>query len=105
MIPKNAGKVRGVKATGQLVVVEMLNPQESMGTVLELGHNAKSPPQAYVVELGPQVDKTIWGFKPGDRVLLQGSFVPIFNWKGLSGRDMGIVMPHDIKCVFIEEND
>ncbi len=98
---KKTGKICGVRATGMMIIVEMLNPEESMNTKLVLTQNAKVPPQGYIVDIGPSLEGQNLGFKVGDRVLLQGNFVPIPRFT--EGRDMGVVQPHDIKCVFLED--
>lgn len=100
---KRAGSVCGARPTGTMILVEMLTAQESMGTVLSLGNNTKSPsPQGYILEIGPALKPEEWGLKVGDRVLLQGSYVPVPWHRTFSERELGIVMAHDIKCVLEE---
>lgn len=97
--PKN---ITGVRAAGTMILVEMLTPQEAMGTKLALGVNAKpSAPQGYIVDIGPAIKADEWGIKVGDRVLLQGTYVPVPYSNGQ--REFGVVMPHDIKCVLQED--
>ncbi len=101
---KIAGSISGAKATGTMILVEMLTAQEAAGTIISLGHNTKiSSPQGYIVDIGPALKAEDWGIKVGDRVLLQGSYVPV-PWTN-SKRELGIVMAHDIKCVLAEEYD
>lgn len=100
-----AGTLVGAKATGSMVLVEMLSAQESMNTVLVVGENAKAPPQGYIVDIGPALEADKWGIKVGDRVLLQGTYVPVPLPKGNRTRELGIVQAHDIKCVLQEEFD
>ncbi len=100
----NPCKVRSARATGNLVVVEMLDAKTALQTNLTLGLNTEAPPQGYIVDIGPMVETDKYGFKVGDRVLLQGKYVPIPLVKGVNDRELGVVMPHDIKCV-LEEND
>jgi co-chaperonin GroES (HSP10) len=96
-------KVVGAKPTGHYILVEMLDPQEVLGTVLSLGQKTKvESPQGYIVEIGPAVDVSIWGISVGDRVLLQGTYVPVPRFG--NGRDMGLVQAHDIKAVLTEES-
>jgi hypothetical protein len=99
------GDIVGIKATSHMVVVEMLNAQESMGTRLSLGVNAKAPPQGYILDIGPGIELDKYGFKVGDRVLLQGTYVPVPNIKGANNREIGVVQPHDIKCLLLESDD
>ena len=99
--PKRAGRIVGAKPTGALVLVEILEAQEALGTRLSVGKNSMGDcPQAYVLDMGPNVEKDKWGFDIGDRVLLQGSYNPLPNWDGL--RDKGIVECHAIKSVLKE---
>ena len=95
------GAIAGAKATGSMVLVEMLTAQEAMGTIITIGDNTKAPPQGYIVDIGPALEADKWGIKVGDRVLLQGSYVPVPHRK--SGRELGVVQAHDIKCVLQEE--
>lgn len=99
-----AGSIVGAKATGSMVLVEMLTAQEAIGTVLTIGENSKGPPQGYIVDIGPALEADKWGIKVGDRVLLQGSYVPVPKVRS-GGRELGIVQAHDIKCVLQEEHD
>jgi hypothetical protein len=103
---KRAGSVCGARATGTMILVEMLTAQESMGTVLSLGTKTKAAsPQGYIIDVGPALKAEEWGFKVGDRVLLQGQYVPVpWNRHGTE-RELGIVMAHDIKCVLQEDSD
>ena len=96
------GSISGIKATGAFIIVELLTAQEAAGTQIELGSNSKVPPQAYVVDIGPALKAEEWGIKVGDRVLLQGNFVPTPKIKD---RMLGIVQAHDVKCVLLEDFD
>jgi len=103
---RRAGSVCGAKATGTMILVEMLTAQETLGTVLSLGNKTKSgSPQGYIVGIGPALKAEEWGFKVGDRVLLQGSYVPVPWTRHGTERELGIVMSHDIKCVLEEASD
>lgn len=98
------GSIVSAKATGTMVLVEMLTAQEVANTVLIVGENAKGPPQGYIVDIGPSLEADKWGIKVGDRVLLQGTYVPVPK-ANRSGRELGVVQAHDIKCVLQEEFD
>jgi co-chaperonin GroES (HSP10) len=102
MKKKRAGAITGIKAAGTFVVVAMLTPEESFGTVLTLSEKTKAPPQGYIIDIGPSLDSEKWGIKKGDRVLLQGTYVPVPGHQD-NGRELGIVQPHDIKCILLEE--
>jgi hypothetical protein len=98
---KRAGRISGAKPAGALVLVEILEAQEALGTRLSVGKSSMGDcPQAYVLDIGPNVEADKWGFKVGDRVLLQGNYNPLPNWDG--GRDKGIVECHAIKAVLQE---
>jgi hypothetical protein len=101
---RKAGSIVAVKATGSGVLVEMLKADEALGTKLYVGNNATSPPQGFVIDIGPSLKSEEWGIKVGDRVLLQGSFVPLPKF-GDGTRDLGMVEPHAIKCVLIEDDE
>lgn len=99
---KSAPKITLIKPMGSSVMVEMLNPDETLGTTLYVKEDSKTgePPQGYVLALGPGL-KDDCGVKPGDRVLLQGSYIPIPDYDRHS-RKRGIVELHNIKAL-IEE--
>ena len=99
------GRVTAVKAVGYNVLVEMLTANEIMNTKFALAENAVSgeAPQGYVLDIGPGVEVDKLGFKVGDRVLLQGNYVPVPAY-GDSERKRGLVQPHDIKAVLEESN-
>lgn len=90
--------------TGHGVLVEHLTPKEAMDTILTL--TSKSTPQynqAYVLQIGPMVKADEWGIAVGDRVLVQGSYVPVPRAKeDDSPRELGILDPTSIKCVLKE---
>ena len=96
------GPIQDVKAVGQLVLVEQLTNEEAMNTRLIVGEDAKVPPQAYILDIGPLVKASEWGFKVGDRVLLQGTYVPVPRFERANQRKLGMVQPQDIKAVIIE---
>jgi hypothetical protein len=98
---KTAGRVTGAKPTGALLLVEILEAQEALGTRLSVGKKSMGDcPQAYILEMGPGVEKDKWGFEVGDRVLLQGNYNPLPNWE--TGRDKAIVECHTVKAVLKE---
>ncbi len=89
---KAAPTIKQVRPMGSSVLVEMLNPDEALGTTLFVREDAKTgqPPQGYVLALGPSLKSDDCGIKPGDRVLLQGTFVPVPEFDS-SSRKRGIV--------------
>jgi hypothetical protein len=102
---KSARVVSGARATGTFMLVEKLTEAECENTpiILPHGEQAKNSNQAYIVDIGPALEKDKWGVEIGDRVLLQGSFVPV-PVKSAGGRELAIVTPHDVKAVLIEES-
>lgn len=94
--------VSEIKPVGSLVLVEILSDQEAVGTRLTVTKIQGTPPQAFVLDIGPAFKPADWGVKVGDRVILQGNYVPVPTPEG--DRQKGIVEPHTIKCV-LEESD
>jgi co-chaperonin GroES (HSP10) len=104
--------IRHVKPLGGQVLVEIYTEEEVSGSQLFLPDNAKNKgglgvggaPQGRVLDIGPGLSSE-FGVKIGDRVLLQGSFVPLpkimDNRDG--DRERALVEPHTIKAVLIEE--
>lgn len=102
---KKPGKITDIKPIGSQVLVELLSAQEAIGTLITIGGSSTDTgaPQGYVIATGQNLDAKSWGFKIGDRVLLQGKHVPLPSipaWK----RDRSLVEPSMIKAV-IEETD
>ena len=94
--------IKNIVPCGRGVLVEMLTGQEALGTSLVVQDGVQlGAPQGYVLALGPHVEEREFGIKVGDRVLLQGSFVPLPEYDD-SHRPKGIVDPSNIKAV-IEE--
>lgn len=100
----SAPKVVAVSPVGSQILVEMLSSQEILGTTLSIKENADvGAPQGYIKALGPNVDLKVWNFKVGDRVLLQGSYVPVRKLSEDQKRSLGLVEPHGIKAILVEE--
>jgi co-chaperonin GroES (HSP10) len=99
------GRIVEVKPVGFNVLVEMLTPNELMNTKLTLAGSQATgkSPEAYILAIGAAVDTTQYGFKVGDRVLLQGTYVPTPEY-GESERERGLVEPHNIKAILEESN-
>jgi len=99
-------KIKDVKPTGSQVLVELLSAQEAIGTNLIIeGDSAHTgAPQAYVLDAGPTCSPENWGFKVGDRVLLQGKHVPLPNLPEWT-RMRSLVEPTMIKAVLVEETE
>lgn len=100
---KKTGSVCGARACGSCVLVELLTAQETLGTQLTLQSDSKvEAPQAYILDIGPGIDREKWGFAVGDRVIFSGGFVPAPKFDNCE-RHRGTIDPHSIKCVLTEE--
>lgn len=100
---RSVGVVTGIKATGSLILVEMLTADEVTPTQLLISKKTDyGTPQGYILDIGPAVDSGKLGFQVGDRVLVQGNYVPVPEIPGQS-RKMGIVDIYNIKAVLQEE--
>jgi hypothetical protein len=98
----NVPSIKNIVPTGRGVLVEMLTAQEALGTSLVVQDDVQfGAPQAYILQMGPHVEGKDFGMKVGDRVLLQGTFVPLPEYDD-SHRPKGIVQPENIKAI-IEE--
>jgi len=101
--------IKEIKPAGSSLMVEMLNKDEILNTNFYISEDTESvgPPQAYITAIGPglkaMIDKGESLFlKVGDRVLLQGNYVPVPNWNDCP-RNRGLVEFHNVKAVMVEE--
>lgn len=95
-------KIVGIQPFGSMVLVEHLNADEALGTSLAISDDADvGSPQAYVIALGPRLPEDC-GLKIGDRVMLQGTYVPVINYDNYK-RKRGLVEIHNIKAVLVED--
>jgi co-chaperonin GroES (HSP10) len=97
-------KIVGAKPTGTYILVEKLTESECNDSPFFIPNSNKSDNsnQAYVVEVGPALEKDKYNIKKGDRVWLTGTIYPL-PATSESGRDLAIVGPFDIKAVLVEE--
>jgi len=103
-------KIARVKPTGSLVLLEILDQQEVLGTKMILPASKRGPeapmygaPQAWVRAVGPQFKTETYGYDVGDRVLLStGVAVPCPPREG-DRRDWVIVEPQAVRGVIVEE--
>lgn len=97
-------KIKDVKPCGSQILVEILTPQEMMGTDLTVTEkiDLKVPLQGYVRATGPAFKGDDWGYKVGDRVLISGSGVMAPAYDGCH-RDRFFMEPHSVKSVLVEE--
>ena len=96
-------KIKTVLPTGSQVLVEILTPQEMMGTNLTVTDKVdlKVPLQGYIRATGPAFKSSDWGFGIGDRVLISGGGVMAPNYDDCH-RDRFFMEPHAIKSVLVE---
>ncbi len=96
--------IKNVRPVGTQILVELLTPNEIMGTNLALagGGGVSGAPQAYVLDIGPKVDPG-WGIVIGDRVVLSGQFTPLPEAAAKNGRALGVVEPQMIKAILLEK--
>jgi len=95
-----APKIKQIVPVGNQVLVERLKASEINPSSVLLSTADEDSNQAYVLALGPQVSKE-YGIKVGDRVYLQGSFVPAV---GLDDdvRQKNLIYADMIKAVLVE---
>lgn len=92
--------IKAIIPVGNQVLVERLTESELSTSSLHLTGGEKSSNQGYVLALGPQVNRE-YGIKVGDRVLLQGNFVPVPNFDD-SKREKNLLLPDYIKAILVE---
>ncbi len=99
-------KIADVQPFGVNVLVELLTPQECLGTSLTVDNVELDVHQAYVLGIGPRVPKD-HGVAVGQRVYIHGAinFCPNFGIYEFShtGRKRGTLDYNMIKGVCIEE--
>ena len=97
-------KIVNVKPTGSQIMVELLTAQEALGTNMHVTDQAEvGSPQAYITAFGPGLKVEEVGLKIGDRVLLQGTFVPVPKYDN-NPRRRGLLEIHNVKAVLEEAN-
>ncbi len=95
----NLGVVKSVRPLGTQVLLELLTPQEMLGTKVIVNDMVQHKEfHGIVVAVGNLLDMSKQGFKIGDRVLLSGSGVPVPNYDN-SNRDKILMEPFCIKAV------
>lgn len=103
---KRVPKIKSVQPYGRTLLVELLNPDEALGTNLHVGKGADAgAPQAYVLAIGVDLNPEEVHINVGDRVMLQGNgFVPVPNYDR-NLRQRGIAEIHHIKAVMLEDKE
>lgn len=103
MNSKKAGKVKSSHPVGHQVLIELLNPQETLDTVLQISEDFKTDtPQGYVRGMGPMVPKE-FGVSVGDRVFVSTSVAVQSPQKSLNGRQLFCIEYNAIKGILKEE--
>ncbi len=104
--------VKAVKPLGGQILVEIYTEDELSDSAIILPDNAKGKgslgvggaPQGRVLDIGPGLPAE-FGVKVGDRVLLQGSFVPLpkLSDQRDGDRERALVEPHTVKAILVED--
>lgn len=96
-------KIKAVHPFGSKLLVEVLNPDECLGTNLYVSQEAKvdGAPQAYIVELGPEV-KSDSGLAVGQRIYWEGKGTPVNDPRGENNRIRALLEIHNVRAI-IEE--
>lgn len=97
---KKPGKIVDVDPTYTQLLVEHLTEQETVSDKIILKSGNDKSKQAYIVKIGPEVPKEK-GFKVGDRLLLQGSYVPVPKFDNRE-RELGIIELINVKAILRE---
>jgi hypothetical protein len=102
-----APKVVEVKPTGATILVEMLSQQELTSGLIKTVHQAEGDKkgtsnQGYIIAFGPSLP-TNAGLAIGDRVLVNGPFIPVPVTDGVpDGRVRGLVEYVTVKAILAE---
>lgn len=95
----NLGPVKSVKPIGTQVLLELLTPQEMLGTKVIVNDMVQHKEfHGIVVAVGNVLDMSQQGFKIGDRVLLSGTGIPVPNYDN-SSREKILMEPYCIKAI------
>ena len=95
-------KIKAVHPFGSKILVEALKSSEVLGTMLAVdGSDTGDAPQAYIVELGPQVPEES-GLKVGQRVYWEGKGMAVKDPRANSDRIRALLEISNIRAI-IEE--
>ena len=97
-------KVAGVHPFGSKILIECLGTKEIMGTDLVLNEDVQTgdAPQAYIVELGPNVPEDA-GLSVGQRIYWEGKGMGIEDPRTANNRVRAILEIHNIRAIIEEE--
>lgn len=95
-------RIAAVHPFGSKILVDVLRPDEAMGTSLYMSEDTKvdGAPQAYIVELGPDI-KPEMGLAVGQRIYWGGTGTPV-NDPRCANRVRALLEVHNVKAI-IEE--
>jgi len=87
---------------GSSILIEHLSAQELLGTELFVSDDTKvdGAPQAYILALGSKLTEDS-GLKVGDRIVVQGTFVPMPRLAN-NDRVRGVIEVHNVKAILKE---
>ncbi len=102
---KKVPKVKAVHPYGSKILVECLNNKELIDTNLFIPEDTApiDAPQAYILELGPQVDEGS-GLHVGQRIYWEGKGLAVNDPRSeKSGRVIALLEVHNVRGVIEEE--
>ncbi len=98
---KKIKKIKKIVPVGSLVLVERLKNSDVHPSSILSANSDEHSNQAIVIDIGPMFNAEKYGIKIGDRVVLQGQFVP-FSMDD-EHKEFNLVLPDMIKAILIEE--
>jgi hypothetical protein len=103
MKDKDVPKIKAVHPFGSKILIEVLKPDEVLGTKLYLGDRTEvdGAPQAYIVELGSTVSKES-GLEVGQRIFWEGKGTPVQDPRAKNDRIRALLEISNVKAI-IEE--
>ena len=102
---KAAPKVTAIHPFGSKVLVEVLEAEDILDTSLFIpeGTESDGAPQAYIIELGPQVDKSC-GLAVGQRVYWSGKGTAVADPRQTK-RTRALLEVHNIQAIIEERSE
>lgn len=101
----NTPKIKSVHPFGSKILVEVLNADEALGTKLYVKNDTQvdGAPQAYIVELGPQLVDS--GLEVGQRIYWEGKGCPVNDPRSQNDRVRALLEIHNIKAIIEEDSN
>ena len=103
---KSVPKVKAVHPYGSKILVECLNNKELIDTTLFIPEDTapSDAPQAYILELGPQVDEGS-GLSVGQRIYWEGKGLAVNDPRSeKSNRVVALLEIHNVRGIIEEES-